>query len=69
MAKSNILEQIPRWALVLLAGYGIFLLQQKFDLMDRSVQNHEKELQEIRIVLNKLTYIIEEREKDTHARR
>lgn len=59
MPKTNIVDQIPRWALVLIATYGIYLMQQKFDLLEQTVKSHEKELIELRLIAARLATIAE----------
>lgn len=63
MPKTNIIDQIPRWALVIIASYGIYLLQQKFDLLESTIRSHEKELRELQLITTKLTVIAERKDK------
>lgn len=64
MPKTNIVDQIPRWALVLIAMYGIYLMQQKFDLLEQTVRSHEKELIELRLIAARLATIAEMKGKN-----
>ena len=59
MPKSNLVDQIPRWALVIIALYGIYLMQQKFDLYESTLKSHDKELRELQIIAARLTTIAE----------
>lgn len=63
MPKTNIVDQIPRWALVIIATYGIYLLQQKFDLLESTIRSHEKELRELQVITTKLTVLVDRKDK------
>lgn len=62
MGKENVksfIEQAPRWLLVILAGAGLLMMKQRFEAVEQAVKNHDKELQELRLISAKLTAVVE----------
>lgn len=57
----RMLDQLPRWLLVILAALGIYLMHQKFDRIEKTLESNAKDLIDLKIVTSKLTTIIENR--------